>query len=110
MLDLESKNRGAANFVIIFVIIITVVVVGFVAINKISLFSTPSPTSTPTPAPVSTPTPTAIPDPEGVGGQIFEQVQNPGENLPDTNPLEQGSNPFSETETNPFKIYQNPFE
>ena len=41
---------------------------------------------------------------ESLGGQIFEQTQNPLKGkLPPTNP-------FEETETNPLKnVYQNPF-
>ncbi len=41
---------------------------------------------------------------ESLGGQIFEQTQNPLKNkLPPTNP-------FEKTETNPLKdVYQNPF-
>ncbi len=47
-----------------------------------------------------------------VGGEIFEQVQNPlKDELPQTNPFKAEANPFQKTETNPFiGIYENPFE
>lgn len=40
----------------------------------------------------------------GIGGQIFEQVQqNPAEKLPETNPFEKEINPYKSGYTNPFK-------
>lgn len=50
-------------------------------------------------------------EPATLGEQIYEQVQNPIEKLPETNPYEAKTNPFEEAKTNPFKdVYTNPFE
>ena len=49
------------------------------------------------------------------GAQLFENVQNPMEKLPETNPFKVQSNPFSANvnpldNSNPFNaIYKNPF-
>jgi flagellar basal body-associated protein FliL len=49
-------------------------------------------------------------EPAGLGGQIYEQVQNPAEKIPETNPFQAKTNPFEEVKTNPFKeVYKNPF-
>lgn len=49
-------------------------------------------------------------EPAGFGGQVYEQVQSPAEQLPETNPFEAQTNPF-EKETNPLKAtYINPFQ
>jgi len=49
-------------------------------------------------------------EPIGLGGQIYEQVQNPVEKIPETNPYSAKTNPFEEAKTNPFEnIYTNPF-
>jgi cell division protein FtsL len=59
---------------------------------------------------VSTSTPTKE-EPTTLGGQIYEQVQNPAEKIPEINPYSAKTNPFEEAKTNPFKdIYKNPFE
>ena len=56
------------------------------------------------------PAPTPTEEPTTLGGQIYEQVQNPAEKIPETNPYSAKTNPFEEIETNPFKeIYKNPF-
>lgn len=56
-------------------------------------------------------TPTATTTPQTLGGQIYEQVQNPAEKLPQTNPFEAKVNPFEEAKTNPYKdVYKNPFQ
>ncbi|MDI6883425.1 MAG: hypothetical protein QMC93_03120 [Patescibacteria group bacterium] len=48
--------------------------------------------------------------PSGLGGQIYEKIQNPAEKIPQTNPYKAKTNPFEETKTNPFKdVYRNPF-
>ena len=49
--------------------------------------------------------------PEGLGGELFEQVQNPATQLPSSNPFEDTTtSPFGDTTTNPFdEIYKNPF-
>jgi hypothetical protein len=40
----------------------------------------------------------------GVGGQLFEQVQqNPAEKLPETNPFGKDINPYKGAYTNPFE-------
>ena len=40
----------------------------------------------------------------GVGGQLFEQVQqNPAEKMPETNPFEKQTNPYEGAYTNPFE-------
>ena len=45
------------------------------------------------------------------GEKVYDQVQNPAANIPDTNPFEVQTNPFEEAQTNPFKdAYKNPFE
>ncbi|MBI2644185.1 MAG: hypothetical protein HYW95_01595 [Candidatus Wildermuthbacteria bacterium] len=47
----------------------------------------------------------------GLGSEIYQQVQNPGEKIPETNPFDAKTNPFGEAKTNPFKdTYTNPFE
>lgn len=53
----------------------------------------------------------AVP-PTGLGSQLFERAQNPLQNkLPETNPFQAETNPFSDTETNPLKsIIKNPFK
>lgn len=44
----------------------------------------------------------------GLGGELYEDAQNPAEKLPETNPFETQINPLQQT--NPFeKIYENPF-
>ena len=49
--------------------------------------------------------------PQTLGGQIYEQIQNPAEKIPETNPYSAKVNPFEEAQTNPFKdVYKNPFE
>lgn len=49
--------------------------------------------------------------PVSLGEQIYGQVQNPAEKIPETNPYKAQTNPFEETKTNPFKdVYKNPFE
>lgn len=49
--------------------------------------------------------------PQGLGGEIYEQVQNPAEDIPETNPFGTETNPFEAAETNPFEEgYKNPFE
>lgn len=60
--------------------------------------------------PAPTPSPVATEKPQTLGGEISEQVQNPAEKLPETNPYEAKTNPFEEAKTNPFEdIYKNPF-
>jgi flagellar basal body-associated protein FliL len=61
--------------------------------------------------------PTPVPsvkteEPQSLGGSISEQVQNPAEKLPQTNPFKEiKTNPFEGKETNPFKdVYKNPFQ
>lgn len=52
-----------------------------------------------------------IEEPQGLGNKIAEEVQNPAEKIPQTNPYETETNPFEETKTNPFKdVYKNPFQ
>lgn len=47
----------------------------------------------------------------GLGAQLFEDVDNPGGDIPQTNPFEDQANPFEEGETNPFSGgAPNPFE
>lgn len=49
-------------------------------------------------------------EPQTLGSKISEQIENPAEKLPQTNPYQTQTNPFEEAETNPFKeIYKNPF-
>ena len=49
-------------------------------------------------------------EPQTLGGQIYEQVQNPAEKIPETNPYSANTNPFETAKTNPFKnVYNNPF-
>ena len=63
------------------------------------------------PAPVPAPAVPTAEEPQTLGGQIYEQVQNPAERLPETNPFEAKVNPFEEAKTNPYKdVYKNPFE
>ena len=46
---------------------------------------------------------------ESLGEELYEGVQNPGEQIPETNLFEKEVNPL-EAETNPFSGgYQNPF-
>jgi hypothetical protein len=46
-----------------------------------------------------------------VGDDISDQIKNPTENIPDTNPYQEGSNPFDESKVNPYDdVYENPFE
>lgn len=63
---------------------------------------------------VSTPASKQVSAPEEtqtLGGQIYEQIQNPIGQIIETNPFEAKTNPFEETKTNPFKdVYKNPFE
>ena len=48
---------------------------------------------------------------ETVGEQISEALDNPVEDVPDTNPFEDTVNPIEQAETNPFDSgYTNPFE
>ena len=50
-------------------------------------------------------------EPMGLGSQIYEQVQNPAEKIPETNPFEKipdinpagQTNPFKDVKTNPFR-------
>ena len=50
-------------------------------------------------------------EPKGLGGDIYEQAQNPADSIPDTNPFEGKANPFEGIQTNPFEEgYTNPFE
>jgi flagellar basal body-associated protein FliL len=52
----------------------------------------------------------ATEQPQTLGGQIYEQIQNPAEKIPETNPFKAKTNPFEEAKTNPFKdVYKNPF-
>lgn len=45
-----------------------------------------------------------------LGGEIFEQMRNPIEKIPQSNPYKAKTNIFEEVKTNPFKdIYKNPF-
>jgi hypothetical protein len=45
-----------------------------------------------------------------LGGQIYDQVENPAQKLPETNPFQANTNPFDEIKTNPYKeVYKNPF-
>lgn len=61
------------------------------------------------PEPAAVPS-TATPEPQTLGGEIYNQVQNPGERLPETNVFEAAKNPFEKANTNPFKdVYKNPF-
>lgn len=56
---------------------------------------------------VVAPTPT----PGGMGSELYQKVENPGEKLPEVNPLgnKPDTNPLSET--NPFKnVKTNPFK
>lgn len=48
--------------------------------------------------------------PATLGGQVGDQIQNPGSAVPDTNPYDAKTNPY-EAKTNPFTdVYQNPFK
>lgn len=48
--------------------------------------------------------------PATLGGQVADQIQNPGSVVPDTNPYDTKTNPY-EAKVNPFKdVYQNPFK
>lgn len=47
----------------------------------------------------------------GLGGELYEQVQNPAEKLPETNPFQVETNPLEQAKTNPFEgLYKNPFQ
>ncbi|MDO8470846.1 MAG: hypothetical protein Q7S63_02605 [bacterium] len=48
---------------------------------------------------------------KGLGGELYEQSQNPAEQLPDTNPFQVKTNPLDQAKTNPFEgLYKNPFQ
>jgi hypothetical protein len=48
--------------------------------------------------------------PATFGGQISDQIQNPGSAVPDANPYDTKTNPY-EAKVNPFRdTYQNPFK
>ena len=49
------------------------------------------------------------PQEQGLGGDLYDQVQNPAAEVPETNPFEAETNPFQQAKTNPFDGYQNPF-
>lgn len=49
------------------------------------------------------------PQEQGLGGDLYDQVQNPVAEVPQTNPFEAETNPFQQAKTNPFESYQNPF-
>ena len=49
-------------------------------------------------------------DGDSLGEELFNQVKNPTEDLPQTNPLETDANPFEKENPNPFSSYANPFE
>ena len=49
-------------------------------------------------------------DGDSLGEELFNQVKNPTEDLPQTNPLETDANPFEKENPNPFSSYTNPFE
>ncbi len=56
-------------------------------------------------APAASAVPQKIEQPSdaGLGGTIFEQAQpNPASNLPSTNPLKAGTNPYEGAYQNPF--------
>lgn len=61
---------------------------------------------------VSAPEQASAPEqPQTLGGQIYEQIKNPAEQITETNPFQVKTNPFEETKTNPFEdVYKNPFE
>jgi len=40
---------------------------------------------------------------DSLGGSLFDEAENPGGDIPETNP-------FSGAETNPFSGYENPFD
>ncbi|GEM_PF-2823623 len=46
---------------------------------------------------------------QGLGGDLYDQIQNPAVEVPETNPFEAETNPFQQVKTNPFENYQNPF-
>jgi len=53
--------------------------------------------------------PQEAPQEQGLGGELYGQVQNPAAEVPETNPFEAETNPFQQVKTNPFEGYQNPF-
>lgn len=98
-------NREIIEKIIIIIIgvVIAVLMVGFFKkyYNKIEPGLTPTPTSIVTPKE----------EPQTLGGEISEQIENPTEKLPQVNPYEAKTNPFEETKTNPFEnLYKNPFQ
>jgi len=63
------------------------------------------------PAGPATPSVQVEEEPQGLGGEIYEQAQNPADSIPDTNPFEGEANPLEGIQTNPFEEgYTNPFE
>lgn len=49
-------------------------------------------------------------EPKSLGQEIYEEIKNPMQDIPQTNPYSAKTNPFEEAKTNPFRdIYKNPF-
>lgn len=55
------------------------------------------------------PTPSAA-ESSGLGAQIYKDSGNPTQKIPDANPFQAETNPFSDAKTNPYtSVYHNPF-
>ena len=96
----ESSQPTAGNkktlLTIAIIVAVALIVGGFFVYKK--YYKAPEPTP-------------AKEEPATLGGQIYEQIQNPAEKIPETNPYSAKVNPFEEAQTNPFKdVYKNPFE
>lgn len=92
--ETETVINKKINIIIIVVIIVLLIIGGYFVYKK--YWPTPS-------EPVREET-------VSLGGQIYEQVQNPAEKIPETNPYSAKTNPFEEAKINPFEnVYKNPF-
>lgn len=99
IVGIETKNKK--TLVIAIIIAVFLIASGFFVYKKYF-----QKVSAPAPEQVSVPEET-----QTLGGQIYEQIQNPIGQIIETNPFEAKTNPFEETKTNPFEgVYKNPFE
>lgn len=92
-------------------ILITILVLSILGVGGFFVYqnySTPSPQVE---QDEQVPEPLTEEEEAGLGAQLYEDVNNPGGNVPETNPFQQQVNPFEEGETNPFSGgAPNPFE
>ena len=82
------------KFPIVILILVTLIVV-VISLQYIS--RNPVVSRTPYPTPANQPAET----PAGLGSEIYRNVQNPAEKIPDTNPFDK-TNPFPNAYKNPF--------